>query len=91
MLGTVVLSCVGTHSLWILRRIVDGTWGSHERRWRTHGMEHVWPKTCGKKMHISFPYLSLPATDKCNTPKFPVSVPNYPNLLKYYILWFSHL
>lgn len=45
MLGAAVLPCVGTHPLGILRRVVNGAWGSHEgRRW-PHGVEHVWSET----------------------------------------------
>lgn len=49
MLGAAVLSCVGTHPLGILGRVVDGAWGSHEGRWGPHGVEHVWSETCRKK------------------------------------------
>lgn len=50
MLGAAVLSCVGTHPLGILGRVVDGAWGSHEGRRGPHGVEHVWSKTCRNKV-----------------------------------------
>lgn len=50
MLGTAVLSRVGTHPLGILRRVVNGARGSHEGRWGSHGVEHVWSETCRNKV-----------------------------------------
>ena len=50
MLGAAVLSRVGTHPLGILRRVVNGAWGSHEGRRRPHGVEHVWSETCRNKV-----------------------------------------
>lgn len=50
MLGAAVLSCMGTHPLGILRRVVNGAWRSHEGRWGPHGVEHVWSETCRNKV-----------------------------------------
>lgn len=47
VLGAAVLSSVSSHSLRVLRRVVDWSWCSHERRGRSHRVEHVWSKTWG--------------------------------------------
>lgn len=47
VLGATVFSSMSAHSLRVLRRVVDWSWSSHERRGRSHWVEQVWSKTWG--------------------------------------------
>lgn len=48
VLGAAVLPGMRSHPLGVLRRVVDWSWSPHEGR-GSHWVEHVWPKTWGRR------------------------------------------
>lgn len=50
VLGAAVFSSMSSHPLRVLRRVVDWSGSPHERRRRSHWVEHMWSKTwCGRE------------------------------------------